>query len=567
MKRVRQNSIIVLLAGALLAFPVFVSADLVGDQKYFTVDPSYDESKRTGISATLRVQNSKVYLYIDDAWWNSLQSFDQYTTQQNLISLATEFEQNIYPKITQVFGTEWTPGIDNDTHSTILFHAMRQDAGGYTNYGDEYSAFENPNSNERELMYLNLRVLSSPLVASYLSHELMHLITFNQKEHRLGIQEDVWLNEGRAEYMSTFMGYDNIVQNSNLKKRMQDFLLSPTDSLTEWNDTVADYGVTNLFIQYVVDQYGQQILVDSLKSNKVGLASLDYALQKGGFKDSIEQVFLNWTITLFLNDCSYGSRYCYHNPYLVNLRVVPQTNFLPSIGESTLSITSATKDWSPVWLKVLGGRSQLKVEFSGNGGARYRVPFLVEDTNRKYRVEEFVLDSAGNGKFILDKFNAENRAVIFLPIAVTATIGFDKPQTPRFFSFTVSTSDPPQDDLQKIKDMFSKIEYLKGEIMRLQLLLHAQSGQVSLCQGIVKDLYLGLKDSEDVRCLQGLLNKEGVYPEGFITGNFFLLTQEAVVKFQEKYASDILTPVGLSKGTGFVGQRTREKINTILHAF
>jgi hypothetical protein len=37
-----------------------------------------------------------------------------------------------------------------------------------------------------------------------------------------------------------------------------------------------------------------------------------------------------------------------------------------------------------------------------------------------------------------------------------------------------------------------------------------------------------------------------------------------VIKFQEKYKKEILSPWGLEKGTGFVGRTTREKLNQIL---
>jgi len=49
-----------------------------------------------------------------------------------------------------------------------------------------------------------------------------------------------------------------------------------------------------------------------------------------------------------------------------------------------------------------------------------------------------------------------------------------------------------------------------------------------------------------------------------VTGNFLNLTQSAVIRLQEKYASEILNPLGLEKGTGYVGTLTRAQINQLL---
>ena len=63
---------------------------------------------------------------------------------------------------------------------------------------------------------------------------------------------------------------------------------------------------------------------------------------------------------------------------------------------------------------------------------------------------------------------------------------------------------------------------------------------------------------EDVKNLQTVLNQEGVYPENIISGNFFSLTQKAVILFQKKHA---ITPA-----LGFVGPLTREKLNALYGA-
>jgi len=66
----------------------------------------------------------------------------------------------------------------------------------------------------------------------------------------------------------------------------------------------------------------------------------------------------------------------------------------------------------------------------------------------------------------------------------------------------------------------------------------------------------------DVVALQHILKLEGCYPEGVaFTGYFVDKTFAGVVLLQEKYRSEILLPVGLIKGTGFVGASTRAWLN------
>ena len=69
---------------------------------------------------------------------------------------------------------------------------------------------------------------------------------------------------------------------------------------------------------------------------------------------------------------------------------------------------------------------------------------------------------------------------------------------------------------------------------------------------------------EQVKLLQTWLAKDPqVYPEGTISGKFWKLTQKAVVRFQQKYASEVLAPQGLEKGTGIVDSFTRNKLNEL----
>jgi len=73
-----------------------------------------------------------------------------------------------------------------------------------------------------------------------------------------------------------------------------------------------------------------------------------------------------------------------------------------------------------------------------------------------------------------------------------------------------------------------------------------------------RNLSLGMS-GDDVKALQEILIEEGVWDRSDVgaTGYFGSITKTAVIKYQEKYAAEILEPLGLIEGTGFVGSSTR----------
>jgi len=558
----KKIKIIFIIAALFLTAPLIVLADVLGETKIFFVDSSYDILQREAISATLLKISNQLYFYIDDNFWRNLFSEERDRAMSSLSNLADEFERKIYPTLTSTFGSEWRPGIDGDNRITVLIHPMKKGAGGYFYSGNEYSRYQNPKSNEREMVYLNSDYITSSLIRSYLSHEFLHLINFNQKEKIFGIEEEVWLNEARAEYVPTFLGYDAEYQGSNLQKRVNDFLKNPSNSLTDWDNASADYGVVNLFAQYLVDNYGLKILVDSLRSSKKGIDGINYALSKSGYRENFSQIFTNWTIAVLINDCSFGSKYCYNNENLKNLKLVPLSNFLPINLESTLSVNYLTKSWASNWHKIFGGGGTLIFEFEGSLNGNFKVPYLVCDYSNLCQLNFLALDQNQMGKIILKDFNTKYASLIIIP---SSQEEFSNGITPNC-SFAWKARVDLQNEEGAIEQLLALIASLKAEIARVQAEIDKILGRPSLsCYKLENNLYYGIENSSEVRCLQEFLKRQGdeIYPEGFITGNFLSLTKLAVIRFQEKYASEILNPLDLDKGTGYVGPNTRAKINQL----
>jgi len=140
---------------------------------------------------------------------------------------------------------------------------------------------------------------------------------------------------------------------------------------------------------------------------------------------------------------------------------------------------------------------------------------------------------------------------------------------------------PSSTQAATVEELQAQIATLLAQITSLQTQLSALSGGTTgaaapaACSGVTFDrnLKLGMTGT-DVQCMQALLNQSsdtqvaasGAGSPGAETTYFGSLTQAAVVKFQEKYASEVLASYGLTSGTGFVGSTTRAKLTSLLTA-
>ncbi len=83
------------------------------------------------------------------------------------------------------------------------------------------------------------------------------------------------------------------------------------------------------------------------------------------------------------------------------------------------------------------------------------------------------------------------------------------------------------------------------------------------CYTFNKNLGYVNSGDKDVVGLHIVLGMEGISVVGDDLGVYSTGTVQAVKTFQEKYAYEILTPYGLKQGTGYIGNSTRAKLNSL----
>lgn len=117
---------------------------------------------------------------------------------------------------------------------------------------------------------------------------------------------------------------------------------------------------------------------------------------------------------------------------------------------------------------------------------------------------------------------------------------------------------------QSVSSLQAQIAALLAEVQTLQAQLTAVGGSgtsgTRWCYTFSSNLSIGMTSSA-VSALQTALQKDG--ESVTVTGTFDDQTASAVTGFQEKYAAEILTPNGLSNGTGYAGASTRAELNTL----
>ena len=323
-----------------------------GDQQSFWLTNT-DNAQSFKIKATLQYSTEHAYFWVEDGV-----KYDQAEAQQ----LVDTFETKIYPTDREFFGSEWSPGVDNDPHIYIVYgRGIGATTAGYFAPQNEYNPLVQKYSNAHELYAMNAdnSALGDTYTYGVLAHEFQHMIHWKQDRN-----ETSWMNEGFSEVAVLLNGYYT-------SGAARQFAADPDLQLTDWNpgspgSNGPHYGASFLFLSYFLDRFGQDDTKALVRDQQNGMESVDDILKSANAIDKVsgkpitaDDVFMDWAATNYLLDGSIGDgRYVYHN-----YAKAPKVEDTESISNCPSSITRTVNQYGTDYINyTCGGLHTLHFE-------------------------------------------------------------------------------------------------------------------------------------------------------------------------------------------------------------
>ncbi|MBN1975859.1 MAG: immune inhibitor A [Anaerolineae bacterium] len=308
---------------------------------FWVVDGATRE--RREIPARLRVQTEHIAMWVEEGVWHDVRLLEE---------AAAFLETQVYPTTRAAFGSEWTPGVDNDPHVHIL-HATGLGDGviGYTSSADEYPRALYPFSNEAEMITIHIDTVAVGSTTYYasLARELQRLIQWYQDRN-----EDRWIREGSAELAVRLNGLDAGQPGTA-------YLVRPDTSLTAWDeaDRAPHRGAAALFVTYFHERYGDAGTRALAAQSLNGAAGFDAALAEIGAGRTFEPFFAEWLAANYLDRVPGGdARYSY------TTLDVPQPALAAAYESYPVAEELAVQQFGADYI-LLRGDSDLRIRFSG----------------------------------------------------------------------------------------------------------------------------------------------------------------------------------------------------------
>ena len=241
--------------------------------------------------------------------------------------VVQQFEEYSFPYVKHYFGEP--TDVDGDPHiylllSPILNGGQESQESGLFGFFFQIDQFppvyeETQFSNYKDIFYLNSYYLLSGTSGneedlnsffSTIAHEFQHMVNFNYKNSIKrddgGYGELVSFNEGLSGLSEMLVGF-------GLSGGSQDHLLKTfyfqkdpyLYSLTSWEANKQNlgggYGISFLFMCYIYDRFGEDVIRKLVQSDKAGIENIEYSTG-----EDFEVLYQDWLVANWLDGTTVG---------------------------------------------------------------------------------------------------------------------------------------------------------------------------------------------------------------------------------------------------------------------
>lgn len=302
--------------------------------------------ERREITARLRAQAEHVAMWVEEEAWHDVQA---------LTEAASVFETQIYAATRETFGTEWTPGVDNDPRIAIL-HASDLGEGvvGYIAASDEFPNSVYPYSNQAEMMYVHTDgvEVGSPAYYAFLARQFQRLIQWYHDRN-----EEQWVKEGFAE----LAGRLSVSDPSGSEPAQVGF---PDASLTAWgsSETADHRRAATLFATYFYERFGSEGTRMLVAEPLNGIAGFDATLRALQEDSGFEDFLAEWLVANYL-DSEPNTDEPQHRYASLDIERPTQVVILES-ENYPVSLEASLEQFGADYI-LLRGETDVNVQFSG----------------------------------------------------------------------------------------------------------------------------------------------------------------------------------------------------------
>jgi hypothetical protein len=248
----------------------------------------------------------------------------------DLQKIADIVDTNIFPHVTSVFGevsdinedervsvvitpvlNYMTAGLEDEEDRATLVGSYAEPAVDLT----DYDADTNPGSDEQEVIYVfapdpygfynpfattTVEEYTSMGLAAEIARALSRLISYNMHILEGGTEDDeeTWLSEGLGAMAADLCGFGAVYYDDVWDYLDAPHLVSLIDSETTGDINSGSWGAQYLFLRWLTDVYGPELLTQLMASGLTGKTNVESALGVFADESSFDKAVVLWHIAM-----------------------------------------------------------------------------------------------------------------------------------------------------------------------------------------------------------------------------------------------------------------------------